>query len=254
MNSDAKQPILEMKGVGKRFGPLQVLNDVSTRVMPSEVVVVCGPSGSGKSTLVRTINRLESIDRGRIEFEGKDIQGLHLDKLRAQMGFVFQSFNLFAHLNARDNIAIGLRRVLNWSRDDARARADELLLSVGLAHRADSLPAMLSGGEQQRVAICRAVAMKPKILLLDEPTSALDPEMVGEILSLLKTLAREGSTMVCVTHEIGFAREVADTIWFMSGGYLREAAPSGEFFRSPKHAEAQRFLGAMGSAGGAQTA
>lgn len=242
MSGDRAAPIVRIASVSKRFGMVQVLHDVSAQVCPGEVVVVCGPSGSGKSTLVRTINRLETIDAGLIELEGRNIETIQIDQLRAQIGFVFQNFNLFPHLNARDNVAVGLCRVLKRPKSDARAAADALLARVGLTHRADRLPAMLSGGEQQRVAICRAVAMQPKILLFDEPTSALDPEMVGEILGLMRALAREGSTMICVTHEISFAQEVADTIWFVSGGQIKEIASSAAFFNGPADGEAKRFL------------
>ncbi len=240
-------PLIHLERVVKKFGTTCVLDDITTEVRKGEVVVVCGPSGSGKSTLVRTINRLEPIDGGLIGLSGQNIYDIQVDNLRRKIGFVFQNFNLFPHMNARDNIAVGLQRVLKWSRAAAEARAEELLKRVGLAHRADRFPATLSGGEQQRVAICRAIAMDPVVLLFDEPTSALDPEMVGEILSLMKALAREGSTMICVTHEIAFAREVADTIWFLHGGKLRDVAAPSEFFTNPRSLEAQRFLSTVRS-------
>ena len=222
--------MLELRGVTKHFGATRVLDGITAQVRPGELVVVSGPSGSGKSTLVRTLNRLEPIDGGQIMLDGQDTARMQIDILRRHVGMVFQGFNLFPHLNARDNIAVGLRRVLKQTKSAARARADALLERVGLLHRADNRPAFLSGGEQQRVAICRAVAMQPKVLLFDEPTSALDPEMVGEVLALMKALAREGSTMVCVTHEAGFAREVADTAWLVHGGRLIQAAPAAEFY------------------------
>lgn len=242
MDKHVIPPLIRLDKVVKSYGAARVLSEVTAEVRKGEVIVVCGPSGSGKSTLVRTINRLEPIDSGRIELSGQNIYDINVDQLRRKVGFVFQSFNLFPHMTARDNVCVGLHRVLKWSKAAARARADELLERVGLAHRADRYPATLSGGEQQRVAICRTVAMDPVVILFDEPTSALDPEMVGEILTLMKTLAGDGSTMICVTHEIGFARDVADTVWFFHSGVLKEIAPPAAFFASPGCAEAQRFL------------
>lgn len=187
-----------------------------------EVVVVCGPSGSGKSTLIRTVNRLEPIEKGQILFDGVDIHGssTRLNQLRTRIGFVFQSFNLFPHVSVLENIMMSPVKVLGEKRSEARRHAGELLERVGLSHKADVYPAQLSGGQQQRVAIARALAMKPPVMLFDEPTSALDPEMVGEVLSVMRGLAQEGMTMMCVTHEMNFARDVADTIWFMDQGQI----------------------------------
>lgn len=247
MDKHVIPPLIRLDKVVKTYGAVRVLNEVTAEVRKGEVIIVCGPSGSGKSTLVRTVNRLEPIDSGHIELSGQNIYDINVDQLRRKVGFVFQSFNLFPHMTARDNVCIGLHRVLKWSKAAARARADELLERVGLAHRADRYPATLSGGEQQRVAICRTVAMDPVVILFDEPTSALDPEMVGEILTLMKTLAADGSTMICVTHEIGFARDVADTVWFLHSGVLKEVAAPADFFASPVSAEAQRFLSTVRS-------
>ncbi|MCF8483022.1 MAG: amino acid ABC transporter ATP-binding protein [Rhodospirillum sp.] len=239
--------MLQIMGVSRRFGDHVALADVTARVAPGEVVVVCGPSGSGKSTLARTLNRLERIDGGRILLDGHDIHhpSMRPEHLRTTVGMVFQGFNLFAHLSARDNVTLGPRKVLGMSRAAAARMAEELLDSLGLAYLADRRPAELSGGQQQRVAICRALAMKPKLLIFDEPTSALDPEMVGEVLALMKSLAGKGMTMVCVTHEMGFAREVADTVWFMEAGRLMEAAPANTFFHAPKNPRVRQFLGAI---------
>ena len=209
-----------------------------------EVVVVCGPSGSGKSTLIRTVNRLEPIQQGRIEVDGKDIHGAdqRLDALRSHIGFVFQQFNLFPHLSVMDNLTLAPLMLKRARRGEARERGMALLERVGLAHKADAYPAQLSGGQQQRVAIARALAMNPPVMLFDEPTSALDPEMVGEVLQVMKGLARDGMTMVCVTHEMGFAREVADTVWFMDEGRIVETAEPERFFTAPESDRARRFL------------
>ncbi|WP_313169245.1 amino acid ABC transporter ATP-binding protein [Massilia oculi] len=230
--------------VNKYYGDYQALVDVTERVDDNEVLVVCGPSGSGKSTLIRTLNRLEEIDSGRIEIDGRDIhaRGLDVNALRAGIGFVFQSFNLFPHLTVLENCTLAPVRLKRATKGEARDYAMQLLERVGLAHKADAYPNALSGGQQQRVAIARALAMRPPIMLFDEPTSALDPEMVGEVLQVMRSLAGEGMTMVCVTHEMGFARDVADRIWFMAEGKILEKATPQEFFAHPQHPRAQQFL------------
>jgi polar amino acid transport system ATP-binding protein len=230
-------PLIMFNQVNKWYGEYQALTDLSAEIRSGEVVVVCGPSGSGKSTLIRTVNRLEPIQDGQILFEGLDINGssTRLNHLRTRIGFVFQNFNL-------ENVMISPIKVLGVRRYQARKEAMALLERVGLAHKADAYPLQLSGGQQQRVAIARALAMKPPVMLFDEPTSALDPEMVGEVLSVMRGLAQEGMTMMCVTHEMNFAREVADTIWFMDEGKILEKAPPERFFTQPGHARAQRFL------------
>ena len=230
--------------VNKYYGDYHALVDVTERVDDNEVLVVCGPSGSGKSTLIRTLNRLEEIDSGRIEIDGRDIhaRGLDVNALRAGIGFVFQSFNLFPHLTVLENCTLAPVKLKRATKGEARDYAMRLLERVGLGHKADAYPSALSGGQQQRVAIARALAMRPPIMLFDEPTSALDPEMVGEVLQVMRSLAGEGMTMVCVTHEMGFAREVADRIWFMAEGKILEKATPQEFFAHPQHPRAQQFL------------
>jgi polar amino acid transport system ATP-binding protein len=232
--------------INKWYGDYQALTDVNAEVKKGEVVVVCGPSGSGKSTLIRTVNRLEEIKSGQLLFDGHDIQApmssAALNKLRSRIGFVFQSFNLFPHLSVLDNIVLSPMRVLGVKRADAKAKAGQLLERVGLSNKAGAYPAQLSGGQQQRVAIARALAMEPPAMLFDEPTSALDPEMVGEVLSVMRSLADEGMTMMCVTHEMNFAREVADRVWFMDAGRILEKADPETFFTQPRHPRAQRFL------------
>lgn len=242
-NAGAKQMIIFDK-VNKWYGTYHALADVSAEVAKGEVVVVCGPSGSGKSTLIRTVNRLEEIQKGNIVFDDQDIYAAKLDlnHFRARVGFVFQSFNLFPHLSVAENIAVAPVNVLGVKRADARVRALELLERVGLASKADAFPGQLSGGQQQRVAIARALAMDPPAMLFDEPTSALDPEMVGEVLQVMKQLARDGMTMICVTHEMGFAREVADRVWFMDQGRLIETGAPEEFFGNPQSQRAKKFL------------
>jgi len=237
-------PLVVLEGVNKHFGPLHVLQDVDTTVGRGEVVVVIGPSGSGKSTLCRTINRLEPIDSGRIIVDGQPLpeEGKALARLRADVGMVFQSFNLFAHKTILQNVTLGPIKVRGKSKGDARRRAMELLERVGIANQADKLPAQLSGGQQQRAAIARALAMDPKLMLFDEPTSALDPEMINEVLDVMTSLAREGMTMMVITHEMGFARRAADRVIFMADGKLVEQAPPDEFFSSPKSERAQDFL------------
>lgn len=236
--------MLTLEKIDKWYGDYHALKGVNADIKKGEVVVICGPSGSGKSTLIRTITRLEAIQAGRILFEGKDIYGRDVDvnKLRAQVGFVFQSFNLFQNMSVRDNLTLGPVKVLGISRDEADARALELLAKVGLEKKIDAMPANLSGGQQQRVAIARALAMRPALMLFDEPTSALDPEMVSEVLQVMQALARDGMTMVIVSHEMGFTREVASRVWFMDNGELLEDAPPDEFFSRPGHPRAQKFL------------
>lgn len=237
-------PLIMFNQVNKWYGEYQALTNLSAEIRTGEVVVVCGPSGSGKSTLIRTVNRLEPIQNGQILFEGHDINGTstRLNQLRTRIGFVFQNFNLFPHISVLENVMISPMKVLGVRRSQAKKEAMALLERVGLAHKAEAYPLQLSGGQQQRVAIARALAMKPPVMLFDEPTSALDPEMVGEVLSVMRGLAQEGMTMMCVTHEMNFAREVADTIWFMDEGKILEKAPPERFFTQPGHARAQRFL------------
>jgi polar amino acid transport system ATP-binding protein len=236
--------MLEFTHIKKSYGATPVLNDISERVEAGEVVVVCGPSGSGKSTLIRTVNRLENIDSGKIVVNGQDVHapGIDLNRLRAGIGFVFQQFNLFPHRTALDNVMMAPMEVLGMPAAQAREQAQELLAQVGLAHKAMCFPGELSGGQQQRVAIARSLAMQPPLILFDEPTSALDPEMVGEVLAVMKDLALQGMTMVCVTHEMGFAREVADKVWFLDAGCVLERATPEEFFTTPQHPRARKFL------------
>ena len=230
--------------VNKWFGTYHALVDFTASVKRGEVVVVCGPSGSGKSTLLRTVNRLEEIQKGSITFDGKDIYAKPMDinKFRSRIGFVFQQFNLFPHLSVLQNVMMAPVRVTQLAHKEARAKALHLLARVGLADKIESYPGQLSGGQQQRVAIARALAMDPPAMLFDEPTSALDPELVGEVLSVMRSLAQDGMTMMCVTHEMGFAREVADQVWFMDQGRLVETGPPGEFFARPGTQRAQKFL------------
>ncbi|WP_375576127.1 amino acid ABC transporter ATP-binding protein [Paracidovorax oryzae] len=236
--------MIQIDNVNKWYGKYQALVDVCEKVEKGEVVVVCGPSGSGKSTLIRTLNRLEDIQGGRILIDGQDIhqQGIDMNALRSRIGFVFQQFNLFPHLTVIQNCTLAPVRIRRLSRTEAREMAMQLLERVGLVDKALAYPGQLSGGQQQRVAIARAMAMNPPVMLFDEPTSALDPEMVGEVLQAMKGLAQDGMTMVCVTHEMGFAREVADRIVFMDQGRVLERARPDRFFRQPEHPRAQRFL------------
>src|SRR5687767_933688 len=233
-----------MEQVNKRFGDLHVLKDVDLNVDRGEVVVVIGPSGSGKSTLCRCINRLEPITSGKITIDGVALpeEGKALARLRADVGMGFQSFNLFAHKTIIQNVTLGPMRVRKLSKGEARERGMKVLTRVGIAEKADNYPAELSGGQQQRAAIARALAMEPKLMLFDEPTSALDPEMIKEVLDVMVELAREGTTMVVVTHEMGFARSAADRVVFMDGGRVVEAAPPAEFFSAPKTDRAKLFL------------
>jgi glutamate transport system ATP-binding protein len=239
------QPMISMQAVNKHFGSLHVLKDINLEVDRGQVVVVLGPSGSGKSTLCRTINRLEPIDSGTIAVDGQPLpeEGRKLAALRSDVGMVFQSFNLFAHKTIVDNVALAPMKVRKQSRDEARAQAMKLLERVGVANQADKYPAQLSGGQQQRVAIARSLAMNPKVMLFDEPTSALDPEMINEVLAVMTSLAREGMTMVVVTHEMGFARSAANRVVFMADGAIVEDAKPEEFFSNPKSDRAKDFLG-----------
>ncbi|GAA4948548.1 amino acid ABC transporter ATP-binding protein [Actinoplanes utahensis] len=238
------EALIVLENVNKWFGPLHVLQDVDLSVARGEVVVVIGPSGSGKSTLCRAINRLEPIDSGTIVFDGRVLpaEGRGLAKLRSEVGMVFQSFNLFAHKSILQNVMLGPVKVLKQKPAEVRDRAMALLERVGIANQAEKYPAQLSGGQQQRVAIARALAMQPKALLFDEPTSALDPEMVGEVLEVMTSLAREGMTMVVVTHEMGFAKHAADRVVFMADGQLVEQATPEEFFANPQSDRAKDFL------------
>src|SRR5829696_9023539 len=237
-------PMVSIKGVNKHFGDLHVLRDINLDVDRGEVIVVLGPSGSGKSTLCRTINRLETIESGTIEIDGEVLpeEGRKLAQLRSDVGMVFQSFNLFAHKTILDNVTLAPRKVRKASKEDARKRGMELLERVGIANQADKYPAQLSGGQQQRVAIARSLAMDPKVMLFDEPTSALDPEMINEVLNVMTSLAKEGMTMVVVTHEMGFARRAANRVVFMADGRLVEQAPPDDFFNAPKSDRAKDFL------------
>ena len=236
--------MITFKGVHKWFKKLHVLNDINLHVTPGEVLVVCGPSGSGKSTLIRTINQLEPINEGSLIVDGMDLADTKTDinKLRAEIGFVFQQFNLYPHLSVIDNITLAPIKIRKTPKAEAEKQAMILLERVGLSEKRDAYPLQLSGGQQQRVAIARGLAMKPRIMLFDEPTSALDPEMIGEVLAVMKDLALSGMTMVVVTHEMGFAREVAHRVVFMDHGVILEEAPPNDFFGNPQHERAQQFL------------
>ncbi|WP_223455649.1 MULTISPECIES: amino acid ABC transporter ATP-binding protein [unclassified Pseudomonas] len=236
--------MIKLKNVNKWYGNYHALADINETVAKGEVVVVCGPSGSGKSTMIRTLNRLEAIQSGNIFIDGVDIydRSVSVNALRSGIGFVFQQFNLFPHLTVLENCTLAPRRLHKLGAKEADDLAMSLLDRVGLAHKACAYPSELSGGQQQRVAIARALAMNPPVMLFDEPTSALDPEMVGEVLQAMKSLAKEGMTMVCVTHEMGFAREVADRVIFMDQGKVLERATPESFFLRPEHPRAQRFL------------
>lgn len=236
--------MIDVKHLSKSFGDHLVLDDISERIHPQEKVVIIGPSGSGKSTFLRCLNLLEEPTSGTITFEGVDITDPKNDinKLRARMGMVFQQFNLFPHLTVRENIKLAPVKLKVMTDEEADKRALELLARVGLPDKADSYPAQLSGGQQQRIAIARALAMNPDVMLFDEPTSALDPEMVGEVLEIMKELADDGMTMVVVTHEMGFAREVATRVLFMDGGNIVEQNEPKEFFANPQHPRLKDFL------------
>ncbi|GLX17109.1 MULTISPECIES: amino acid ABC transporter ATP-binding protein [Streptomyces] len=246
--------MVEVRGVHKSFGPLEVLRGVDLTVRTGEVTVILGPSGSGKSTLLRTINHLEKVDRGRVSVDGEligyrgargrlyELKEKEVLRQRTRIGFVFQDFNLFPHLTVLENLVEAPVSALRRPRREAEATARRLLERVGLSDKADARPRQLSGGQQQRVAIARALALEPKVLLFDEPTSALDPELVGEVLDVIKDLARAGTTMIVVTHEIGFAREVADTVVFMDGGTVVEQGPPAAVLDAPAHPRTRAFL------------
>ena len=236
--------MIKFKNVHKHFKDLHVINGVNLEIKQGEVVVVCGPSGSGKSTLIRTVNQLEPIQQGEIWVDGVNVAdpATDLNKIRTEVGFVFQHFNLYPHLTVLENIVLSPMKVKKISRADAEQKALELLDRVGLKHKKDALPGELSGGQQQRVAIARGLAMEPRVMLFDEPTSALDPEMVGEVLKVMKVLAKSGMTMMCVTHEMGFAREVADRIIFVDHGQIVEESDPESFFMNPQTERAQQFL------------
>ncbi|QMT34524.1 amino acid ABC transporter ATP-binding protein [Conchiformibius steedae DSM 2580] len=236
--------MVSFKNVHKYFKDLHVINGVNLDIRQGEVVVVCGPSGSGKSTLIRTVNQLETIASGEIWVDGINVADpkTDLNKVRTEVGFVFQHFNLYPHLTVLENIVLSPVKVKGVPRADAEAKALALLEKVGLAHKKDALPTQLSGGQQQRVAIARGLAMEPRVMLFDEPTSALDPEMVGEVLKVMKDLAQSGMTMMCVTHEMGFAREVADRVIFIDHGQILESADPKSFFENPQTDRAKQFL------------
>ena len=238
------EDIIICRDVHKWYGNFHALKGVSTTVKPGEVVVILGPSGSGKSTFIRTINRLEQHQRGDIIVDGIELSGdvRNIDAIRREVGMVFQSFNLFPHLSVMQNITLAPTKVRHWSKSEAEEVAMELLTRVGIPEQAAKFPAELSGGQQQRVAIARALAMQPKIMLFDEPTSALDPEMVREVLDVMRELASTGMTMLTVSHEIGFAREVADRVIMMDEGSIVEEAPPEQFFTNPSNERAQLFL------------
>ena len=244
MTEQTSTPLVELAGVEKHYGDFHALKNVNLTVDRGEVVVVIGPSGSGKSTLCRTINRLETISEGSIKIDGKNLpqEGAELAALRSDVGMVFQSFNLFAHKTILENVTLGPIKVRKMSKKDADELAMELLKRVGVDHQAHKYPAQLSGGQQQRVAIARSLAMKPKLMLFDEPTSALDPEMINEVLDTMVTLAKDGMTMVVVTHEMGFARKAANRVVFMADGEIVEVAEPEEFFTNPQSDRAKDFL------------
>ena len=238
-------PVLKVEHLKKTFGKNEVLKDINAEVKDGQVICLVGPSGAGKSTFLRCLNLLDQPTAGKVLFEDKELTALsekQLDTLREKVGMVFQQFNLFPHMNIIENIKLAPMKVKNASDEEATAKAVELLKQVGLEEKAEAFPANLSGGQQQRVAIARALAMDPEVMLFDEPTSALDPEMVGEVLKVMQDLAQKGMTMVVVTHEMGFAKNVADEVWFMADGYIQEKATPQEFFEQPKTERAQDFL------------
>ncbi len=243
----AQAPVIELRHVDKHYGDLHVLKDINLKVYKGEVVVIIGPSGSGKSTMCRTINRLETVDSGEILIEGKPLpqEGKELAQMRAELGMVFQGFNLFAHKTILENVTLGPIEVLGMKKDEAEKKAMELLARVGVAEQAQKVPAQLSGGQQQRVAIARSLAMDPKAMLFDEPTSALDPEMINEVLDVMVRLAKKGMTMIVVTHEMNFARRVADRVIFMADGQIIEMGTPDEFFDHPQTKRAQDFLNSI---------
>ena len=239
------KPVIKVEHLQKKFGSNEVLKDINAQVNEGQVICLIGPSGAGKSTFLRCLNLLDQPSSGKVIFEDKELTALsedQLDKLRERMGMVFQQFNLFPHMSIIENIKLAPMKVKGMSDSDAKAKGLELLDQVGLADKADAFPTSLSGGQQQRVAIARALAMDPEVMLFDEPTSALDPEMVGEVLKVMQDLAQKGMTMVVVTHEMGFARNVADEVWFMADGYIQEKAAPQQFFAQPQTPRAQDFL------------
>lgn len=237
-------PLIRFEGVGKSFGSFQALSQVNLSVASGEKIVICGPSGSGKSTLIRCLSQLEHHDAGKIWVDGTEVgsQASQQAQARSEIGMVFQQFNLFPHLSVLDNLMLAPMRVRGLTRDAAKALAMEYLARVGIAEQAEKFPAQLSGGQQQRVAIARSLCMRPRIMLFDEPTSALDPEMIQEVLGVMEDLARAGMTMLCVTHEMGFARRVADRVVFMDRGQLVEDAPPAQFFSAPRSERCRSFL------------
>jgi len=239
------ETMISMTGVAKWYGAFQALNDINISVHKGEKIVLCGPSGSGKSTLIRCINHLEAYQKGEIRVGGILLghQAKSIDAVRREVGMVFQQFNLFPHLTVLQNCMLAPMRALGLGKAEAEGRARQLLERVKIAEQAEKYPAQLSGGQQQRVAIARALCMRPQVMLFDEPTSALDPEMVKEVLDTMIALAEEGMTMICVTHEMGFARQVADRVIFMASGAIVEEAPPAEFFSDPKHERTRKFLG-----------
>jgi len=242
--TNATDPIIKIRDVNKYFGTLKALEDVNLNISKGEKVVILGPSGSGKSTLLRSLNRLEEINSGQIIIDGQDVnaEDADINKIRQELGMVFQSFNLFPHKTVLQNLTMAPIRLKNMPKAQADEMAMKLLTKVGIPDKAQTYPKMLSGGQQQRVAIARALAMSPKIMLFDEPTSALDPEMIGEVLDVMVTLAKEGMTMVVVTHEMGFAREVADRVVFMDYGRIVEVGTPEHFFTNPQHERTKLFM------------
>ena len=242
--NEKREPLIQVQNLGKSFGNIEVLKDITVDIYKGDVVFVVGPSGSGKSTFLRCLNRLEEPTKGHIYFEGTDITDpkTDIDKHRQKMGMVFQQFNLFPHMDIMKNLILAPMKLQGKSQQEAEAEAMRLLERVGLADRAHAYPSQLSGGQKQRIAIVRALCMKPDVMLFDEPTSALDPEMVGEVLNVMRDLAAEKMTMVVVTHEMGFAREVASRVMFMDGGYFMEEAAPEEFFSNPKNERLKSFL------------
>ena len=242
--NEKREPLIQVQNLGKSFGNIEVLKDITVDIYKGDVVFVVGPSGSGKSTFLRCLNRLEEPTKGHIYFEGTDITDpkTDIDKHRQKMGMVFQHFNLFPHMDIMKNLTLAPMKLQGKSQQEAEAEAMRLLERVGLADRAHAYPSQLSGGQKQRIAIVRALCMKPDVMLFDEPTSALDPEMVGEVLNVMRDLAAEKMTMVVVTHEMGFAREVATRVMFMDGGYFMEEAAPEEFFSNPKNERLKSFL------------
>ncbi|WP_346300571.1 amino acid ABC transporter ATP-binding protein [Halomonas sp. BM-2019] len=246
-NATTTAPIVRMEKVNKHFGSLHVLQDIDLEVTPGEVVVIIGASGSGKSTLIRCINGLEQFQAGHIEVDGNELlpdgkSGRALQRIRTEVGMVFQQFNLFPHLSVLDNVILAPMKVRGWSRADAVETAERLLARVGISDQAAKYPSQLSGGQQQRVALARALAMEPRLMLFDEPTSALDPEMIGEVLDAMRELAHEGMTMIIVTHEMGFAREVADRVIYIHKGEIAEQAPPQQIFDRPADERTRSFL------------